>query len=198
MKLRILVAASACALGLVAPATAMARHHGHRHGTQTRHHKRHAHHSRVLHFGSPAASQLSSSGAAPNPTPATPSPASTAGTVASFAGGVLTIKLNDGSTVSGKVTDQTRLRCEGAENRAEVGEDENDGDDGARASESDRSGRQAEDTQTEDRHGDDEAGEDRAGESCTTAALVPGAVVREAELEVDSAGAVWEEVELVP
>src|SRR6185312_1671476 len=104
MKLRILAAVSAGALALVAPATATARHHSHRHGTQTRHHKRQAHSTRVLRFGPPAASQVSPSDALPNRTSATSSPASTAGTVASFADGVLTIKLNDGSTVGGKVT----------------------------------------------------------------------------------------------
>ena len=45
-----------------------------------------------------------------------------------------------------------------------------------------------------DTTGDDD-GQDEA-EHCTTAALVPGAVVREAELSVSSAGAVWEKVEL--
>ena len=32
---------------------------------------------------------------------------------------------------------------------------------------------------------------------CTTADLTPGAVVQDAELRISSAGAVWDEVELV-
>jgi len=35
-------------------------------------------------------------------------------TVASFAGGTLTLTLTDGSTLTGKVTDRTRLACENA------------------------------------------------------------------------------------
>ena len=44
--------------------------------------------------------------------------------------------------------------------------------------------------------GDDQGDGDGGAASCTAAALVPGAVVREAELRVSSARAVWVKVEL--
>ena len=38
---------------------------------------------------------------------------------------------------------------------------------------------------------------DEANEMCTTADLVPGAVVQKAELAISGAGATWDEVELM-
>ena len=190
MKLRILATISACAFALAAPATAIARHHAHRHGAHARHHKRHAHQTRVLRFGA-TAQAAGQAGGYPNPSPTASSPAATAGTVASFAGGALTIKLSDGSMVSGKVTAQTRLRCEPGAEQDEAGEDQS-GDDRAQASNSDRS-----EAQDEDERGDDGGGdEDTAEEGCAPADLMAPAVVREAELEIGPAGAVWEEVVL--
>lgn len=99
-----------------------------------------------------------------------------AGAVASFAGGVLTIKLIDGSTLSGRVTDQTEIECETAADY-EAGEQrrEDDDDDG-------------------DRDDDDR---DDNEQDCDTKALAAGTVVHEAELTVSSDGAVFTEVSLV-
>jgi hypothetical protein len=44
---------------------------------------------------------------------------------------------------------------------------------------------------------DEEHGDDEDEHACSAADLVPGARVHEAELEVTSAGAIWEEVELI-
>jgi hypothetical protein len=112
-----------------------------------------------------------------------------AGTIASFDAetGRLTIDLFGKDTVSGLVTEQTRIKCE----------DEHAPD-------------------VSDRHGEDEPGDDHGddsgpgssssgpsghddngvGANCTTSDLVVGAVVREAEVEVENGTATFEEVEL--
>ena len=98
-----------------------------------------------------------------------------AGTVKSFDGTTLVIALADGSEISGKVTDATEVECEDehGDDRAVLRHDgEDEGEDG------------------------DHEGEDGEHEDCGSAALVPDAVVHEAELEATSSGAVFEEVEL--
>ena len=120
----------------------------------------------------------------------------TTGTVDSFNDGVLVIKLPDGSTVSGKVTDATEIKCEDGEHgdddsaptatAAEHGDDDqgdDHGDDG------DNSGPGHE--------GDDDQGEDQPQAACDATALTPGAAVHEADLEIENGTATWEEVELV-
>ncbi|HVO53396.1 MAG TPA: hypothetical protein VMT37_03185 [Solirubrobacterales bacterium] len=111
-----------------------------------------------------------------------------AGTIASFdsASGKLVIDLFGADTISGLVSEDTRIKCEDAEhhNRGEhrlarSGESEPGDDHGG--------------------HGEEEPGDDNGGEaagSCGTAALEPGAVVQEAELHVVGGKAVFEEVEL--
>jgi hypothetical protein len=96
-----------------------------------------------------------------------------AGTISSFdqATGRLTIALTGGETVSGLVTDETRIRCEGTDDRRADRRDHGGGDDNESP----------------------EAGETP---SCTTAALVPGAFVGEAELRLGTGTATFEEVEL--
>ncbi len=118
----------------------------------------------------------------------------TAGTVASFTNGMLTITLTDGSTVSGKVTDGTELECRSATPSAITADnhDQGRGDDNGVDGEDQHGGSQG--PGGRDDNGD-ENNNDQA-EHCTSAALVAGAVVREAELSVSSAGAVWEKVEL--
>lgn len=114
----------------------------------------------------------------------------TAGTVASFTGGVLTITLTNGSTVSGQVTDQTEIRCLPS---ASPTAGENQGDDRGRGD--DRSSRDRPHAGGGDQGDDNGPGD---GQSCTTtAALVAGAAVREAQLRVSSAGAVWGQVALI-
>ena len=118
-----------------------------------------------------------------------------AGTIASFDGTTLTIDLFGGSSVSGTVTDETRIECQG--NEGPGGDDQGDddqGDDG----DGDNSGPGGED---EDKSGPGDGDDDNSGpgnaEDCTTADLTPGTVVQEAELELSEGGATFEEVELV-
>src|SRR5947209_4132617 len=112
---RLTLTAFASALVLaIAPASALASHHHKRH-----HHR--THHARVVHkrFGD-----------VNNPTTPTTTPTSdTAGTIDSFTNGVLTIKLNDGSTVSGKVTSDTEIECEAADNESAMHADGDGGGD---------------------------------------------------------------------
>ncbi len=111
-----------------------------------------------------------------------------AGTIASFdaTGGKLVIDLFGADTISGFVTEDTRIKCEGAEHHHSRGE-------GRLA----RSG----EPEPDDDHGGSgqEPGDDNGGEAagaCGTAALTPGAVVQEAELRVQGGKAAFEEVEL--
>ncbi|HYM54521.1 MAG TPA: hypothetical protein VES97_04105, partial [Solirubrobacteraceae bacterium] len=131
----------------------------------------------------------------------TPPSGETAGTVASFTGGVLTITLTDGSTVSGKVTEGTEIHCQPAAPPTAGSDDDQNGDEA--------SGGNGEDGSSQGgglglgSHADDMSGggggeDDGQGQQgCTTAALVPGAVVREAELSVNGSGAVWDHIDLI-
>jgi hypothetical protein len=180
MKRILLVAVSSSALALAAPAIASAQHHGKHHSG-----KHHAARARVLDFRALAAA-----------TPATPASPGTesAGKVTSFKEGVLTITLTDGTVVSGKVTEQTEIGCTSATSAAGGDDNDDEGDSGEGvASSTEGFGGDAHAASSGD---DAQDGSDEGQQSCTTAAVVPGAMVREAELILGSAGAVWEKVDL--
>ena len=181
MKRILLVAVSSTALTLAAPAIASA-HSAHHHAK--RHHRHHAAKARVLDFHASAAPTSS-------PTPATPTTES-AGKVASFKEGVLTITLNDGTSVSGKVTEQTQIHCSSAPTTG--GEDN---DDEGSSSEGDHGSSEGEHGSSSQAHAADHVGGDEGQQGCTTSALTEGALVREAELSIGSAGAVWDRVDLL-
>jgi hypothetical protein len=124
-----------------------------------------------------------------------------AGTIASFdaASGKLVINLFNTETVSGLVTDQTKIKCEDQQSpvtathsrEAEPGDDhgghgEEPGDDNG----GDNSGPGS------DNSGPGSHDDNGTGANCTTAALVPGAVVQEADLEIQNGAATFDEVEL--
>ncbi|HEU5254141.1 MAG TPA: hypothetical protein VFU16_12535 [Solirubrobacterales bacterium] len=148
-----------------------------------------------------------------------------AGTIASFDAttGRLVIDLFGTDTVAGFVTEETEIKCEDGHSAAsassegsgsgeeEPGDDHGDdgeevgddhGDDGVEGdddnsgpgddsgSESDNSGPGSESS------GPGHEGDDDSDRICTTAELVPGAAVEEAELEIRNGKAVFEEVEL--
>jgi hypothetical protein len=118
-----------------------------------------------------------------------------AGTIASFdpATRRLTIDLLGDDTVSGLVTNRTRIKCEDEHSpdvserhrhgEAEPGDDHGDRGDNSGSSNSGSGGPS----------GHDDNG---TGANCTTSDLVVGAVVHEAELEIEHGGAIFEEVEL--
>ena len=136
----------------------------------------------------------------------------------SFTNGVLTIKAGDGNMASGKVTNATELRCEqqepagmqshdrgrgdngggGDNDRGDNDQGDNDRGDNARG-DNDRGDNDRGDNQDNqgDNDNDNDNDNDEANQMCTTANLVPGAIVQKAELRISGAGAVWDEVELV-
>jgi hypothetical protein len=166
------------ALAAALPSLALARGGHHR-----SHHRSHVRHSVVRHrqFGRDTSTQSSgSSGGGDH-----------AGTVQSFSGGVLTITLNNGSTVSGQVTSATEMECEGAE--------AND----VRGMERDSSGDHGSDNSGEDQSSDDSAEDQSGSDDNQAAAACPaspaqGELVREAELKITSAGSTWEKLDLEP
>jgi hypothetical protein len=149
-----------------------------------------------------------------------------AGTIASFdaTSGKLTITLFGGDTISGLVTDQTRIKCEDEHSpdvstRARHGEEEPGDDRGGHGEEAgDDNGGHGE--EPGDDHGDhgEEPGDDNGdnsgpgssnsgrgpsghddngtGANCAMSDLIVGATVEEAELELEHGTASFDEVEL--
>jgi hypothetical protein len=171
MRKIVLSVLACCALVAVVPASALA--HG-------KHHKRH--HARVHHrtFGHDW-SQSDNSGTSMNSD-------QNAGTVTSFTGGVLTITLNNGQTVSGDVTGDTEIECQAAEMSSSLRSHDRGDDNGDHADNHDND------------QGDDDQGQgddDNENANCSSADLTPGIPVHEARLRISSAGATWDKVELV-
>jgi hypothetical protein len=179
------------------PAAALAHHQsrGH-HGTR-------AHHAHIRRFGDVTSA------------PTTTSSTDNVGTVASFTGGVLTITLNDGSTVSGAVTNDTAIECmsSGQSQSTHDSGDQGSGDNGDQSSgsgdQTSGSDDQADQTSGSDEQGDQSSstedqgdqsssGEDQgdASSSCSSADLTAGKTVHAAELKITSAGKTWDKVEL--
>ena len=144
-----------------------------------------------------------------------------AGTVVSFKDGVLVIS-SGGLPISGKVTADTEIKC-GVCGRDGHGDDHGDDHEdgpGAHASHDGWGGHGDDDGTVgglpEPSHGglpgDDRSHGGLPGGSngglppfpgmprprCSTDDLKPGAIVREAELKLTAAGAVWDEIKLVP
>jgi len=195
--MRRMIMTAVATVSLAAPSAALA-HNGehHRAGERHHHHRGHHRHAHVLAFHAQAPASSTSGTSSPSPT--TPASDDKAGTIASFTNGVLTITLNDGSTVSGKVTERTEIECPAppSATAADVSGHDGSDEDGFDDRGNDGSG---ESGRSDDRHGDcpghDDNGQD-AAEHCTSAALVPGASVKEAFLRVSSDGATWVKVEL--
>ena len=193
---RMLLTAVATA-ALATPGAAFAHGTGHHRGAAHRH--GHRHHVRVLTFrASRAASPGSGTTTSTAPTTSTSSDES-AGTIESFSGETLTIKLSDGTLVSGKVTERTEIECATAVASAA---DFSGGDGGNQSEDSSHDGSSSSGPGDSGQSGDGSgcaghtSGSDGESGHCTTAALVPGASVKEAELALTGSGAVWEKVEL--
>jgi hypothetical protein len=135
-----------------------------------------------------------------------------AGTIASFDAqtGRLTIDLFGGGAVFGLVTEGTEIECEdhssasvssdgpeagddnGGEGEVEPGDDDGRGEEEPGDDRGDNSGPGSDNSGPGNAGADDQENEG----NCTTADLVPGAVVQEAELEAANGQATFEEVEL--
>lgn len=157
MRKVVLSAVACCALIAIIPASALA--HGH-------HHKRH--HSRIHHrtFGHDWG-QSGNSGTST-------SAAQNAGTVQSFTGGVLTIALTNGQTVSGDVTNDTEIECKAPDMPTMWSSHDHGGD-----------------------NGNDQGDDGNENANCSSADLTPGTVVHAARLRLSGAGATWDKVEIV-
>jgi len=213
------------ALTLIAPSAALA--HGSRHRGHHRKAARGAHVS-FRHLG-PVATSTTGPGSTPSAgtgstppsalpsTPTTP-PSENAGKVASYTGGVLTLTLADGSSVSGKVTERTQIECTSATPTPPPG---GQSDEGAPGDESgmgdDQSGGERNQVggwqdaqqppgagQWQGGEGDNGAGDDQSEEGtiaseppCDSSALVEGAIVHAAELRITPSGTEFESIELV-
>lgn len=197
MRRGLLTAVGVMALVLAVPGAALAHGRGHHH------HKAKAHHARfrIVHIGTTATTPTTTT-----PT-TTPPPPENAGTVASYTGGVLTLTLNDGSTVSGKVTNDTRIDCVKATPTPPVGgppSDEGPGDDNGQGDDQSRgdmsqSGQGKDEWQGDHGSGGDDE-EDVQGTPeppCDSSALVTGAIVRFAELRIGPGGTEFESILLV-
>lgn len=135
-----------------------------------------------------------------------------AGTIVSFTGGTLTIKLfRNAQTVSGTVDDQTEVECPGttASMRSggddgpghDAGDDHGDGSASTPTSTTTQPGAgDGEDQGDDDAQGNDDAqGEDNGGaQQCGSAQLTPGAVVHEARLSTTPDALHFDKVELGP
>jgi hypothetical protein len=131
------------------------------------------------------------------------------GTISSFdaSTGKLTIALLDGDTVTGLVTENTEIKCEGVDNRLNRRDHGGGGDNSGPGSGGDNGG-QVEPGDDNGGRGEPEPGDDNGGEvmgegegepgevTCTTAALVTGAIVGDAELRLEGGSTVFEEIEL--
>jgi hypothetical protein len=121
--------------------------------------------------------------------------------VKSFKENVLIITLTDGTEVSGKVTEQTEIHCTPATPATggdddEAGSGEGDHGSSTDAQPNEGSHGDAHAASSGDDGEDGQVGSDNGQQTCTTTALVSGAMVREAELSLSSAGAVWDRVVL--
>ncbi len=119
-----------------------------------------------------------------------------AGTISSFQDHVLTVDLFGGGSVSGLVTDGTEVKCDNGDDQ---GDEDGDGE-GGHHGEQGHGGHHGEsgDDDGDAKNGEDgdNQGEGDDNHACSADNLVPGAVVQEAELELEHGQAIFEEVEL--
>jgi hypothetical protein len=142
-----------------------------------------------------------------------------AGTIASFdaATGKLTIDLFGTDTIAGLVTDLTRIKCED-EHSPEVATSSHDGEGGEPGDDDGGHGEESGDGGQGEEPGGEEPGDggggadnsgpgsstsgpsghddDGTGANCAVSDLIPGAIVQQAELEIEHGTATFDEVEL--
>lgn len=120
------------------------------------------------------------------------------GTIVSFGSGVLTVSLVNGDTLKGTVDSGTEIECDNSTQTTTTASTRDDGGDsnsGDQISSTTPSTSGDDETQGDDDQGDnnDDQGEDS---SCGTDALTAGTIVKEAELHLTSAGAVFDQIDL--
>jgi hypothetical protein len=120
------------------------------------------------------------------------------GTIVSFDSGVLTVSLVNGDTLKGTVDNGTEIECDNPTQTTTTAASRDDGGDsnsGDQTSSMPSSTSGDDETQGDDDQGDnnDDQGDNS---SCGTDALTAGTIVKEAELHLTSAGAVFDKVDL--
>jgi hypothetical protein len=133
-----------------------------------------------------------------------------AGTVSSSANGRLTIRLNDGSTVTGAVNRLSEIECELPESMQSAdqgrggsgssgGPGDDNGHDGPGHDAGDDHGQDGPGHDAGDDHGqggpDNDPGDDNGQRQCTT--IAPGMAVRDATLMLTGFGPIWTRVDLI-
>jgi hypothetical protein len=108
--------------------------------------------------------------------------------------GVLTIKLADNSTISGKVDSSTEIECHSAAAGQGNSHDKNGADDGPGHDSGDQGDQGSQGSGDNEGDGHDGNGDNQ---KCTTADLTAGTAVHEAELHGTGDQAVFEKVELL-
>jgi hypothetical protein len=118
------------------------------------------------------------------------------GTVASFADGVLTITQADGTTVSAKVTDATRIECAPTATMADHHGGGDHGQTGGQTESEPAEDQQA--TDPEDQQATGAAGQSGSASpaACDQTALVAGAVVTRARIRDAASGAYFKQIKL--
>jgi len=122
-----------------------------------------------------------------------------AGKIASFntETGRLVIDLFGGDTVSGLVTEETEIECNGQNSGASDSSDDGEGSDDGQQGEGPGDQEEGEEDPGDDEGDQGEPGDDDGqGSNCTAADLEVGAVVHEAELQIENGSATFEKVEL--
>lgn len=186
MRKMLLVVVASGAVIAVTPATALAQHH-------SRHH--HVRHSRIRHrkFGHNPLSTTTTTTTTPTTTPS-------AATVTSFdpMTHVLMLTLADGTTVSGTITNATRLVCVSSSQPSGMGQGNGQGDQGGDNGWDGHHHGDAGDWGGGDNGGGggDQGGEE-SNQMCSTANLTTGTPVLFADLSVGQGGANWDTVVLV-
>ncbi|HEX5310022.1 MAG TPA: hypothetical protein VFW38_13200 [Solirubrobacteraceae bacterium] len=197
MRLRLLTIVGTMALALGVPSAALAhngrgRHHHHHRNRSRAHHAK----FRVRNIGP------GSSGSAPSTGTPTAPTEENAGTVSSYEKEVLTLTLKDNSTVSGKVTADTHIKCISPASSTEPGnegpgDDNGAGDDQSRGDMNQSDGGWGGHKDGGDDHGEWDQQQSTPEPPCDTSSLTPGAVVRSAQLRVSPLGSEWECIVIV-
>jgi hypothetical protein len=104
------------------------------------------------------------------------------GTITSFDGTILTVKLVNGDELKGTVNDGTEIECDDSAQGPTTASTRHDGE--------------SESGDDNDDQGDDNDDQGENEGNCTKDSLTEGTTVKEAELHLTSAGAVFEKIEL--
>lgn len=200
MRLRLLTIVGTMALALGVPSAALAhRGHGHHHHHKS---KSKAHHAN-FHVRNIRPTGTTPP-APPTGTPTTPPAEENAGTVTSYEKEVLTLTLKDNSTVSGKVTADTHIKCiSPATTPTTEPPNEGPGDDNGAGDDQERGDmNQSGGGWGDHKDGGDDDGQQGQSSStpeppCDTSSLTPGTVVHSAQLRIGPSGNEWECIVLV-